>query len=491
MLNLLRMQTTTPKLIAIALIAIAPFQLLAQNDSVTVWSLEECLRYARENNITLKQSEVSYEIAEVNLRESQLARLPSLNASVDYGGNFGRTIDPVTNAFETQSITSNRFSISTGMPLYSGNRILSNIKRSRSDLEASRQNLRFAEIQQLNAVSEAYLNVLLASDQLEAIRRSREITRNQLDQTNRLIKAGVVAENDRFSIEAQLARDEQAVVASENSLEAAKLTLKILLNLPGEYQLDIVRPDFDVPQNVDLDAYTFTRLFSNGVRSAPQVLASKANAESAKYGIPIARSNMLPSLSVFGSLFSNYSSRTQSASVTGVQFSAPQTVIINNELAEVQFPQSQFTFSDVPYTDQLRDNFGQQFGFRLSLPIFNQYTFQSNLQRARLSARSAELNYQQTLQTLSNDIQQTLAAAKAAQARYQVSLLSLKAQQAAFDNAGKRFELGALNSIDYATSKMALEQAQLENIQAKYNFLYQLKTLEWALSDFSEPVRFF
>lgn len=490
--KLVSMHHVSSCLLAVALL-LGSFshQLKAQYDSVTIWSIEECLRYARDNNIAIKQAEVSHDIAEVNLRESRLSRLPSLNASVDYGGNFGRTIDPVTNAFETQSITSNRFSLSAGMPLYTGNRILSTIKRSTAELETGRQNLRFAEIQQLNAVSEAFLNVLLASDQLEAIRKSLEISRNQLNQTNRLIKAGVVAENDRFSIEAQVARDEQAVVASENALEAAQLNLKVLMNLPGEYQIEIERPVFEVPENADLDEFTFSQLYSNGVKSAPQVLAGKARVESAKHGIPIARSSMLPSLSVFGSLFSNYSSRTQSASVTGVEFSTPQPVIINDEVALVQFPQSQFAFSDVPYSDQLRDNFGQQFGFRLSLPIFNQYTFQSNLQRAKLNARSAELNYQQTLQTLSNDIQQTLAAAKAAQARYRVSVRSLTAQQAAFDNAGKRFELGALNAIDYATAKMALEQAQLENIQAKYNFLYQLKTLEWALSDFSGPVRFF
>jgi outer membrane protein len=466
-------------------------QSLAQQDSAIVWSIEECLRYAREHNIALKQAEVSYEIAGVNLRESQMSRLPSLNATVDYGGNFGRTIDPVTNAFETQSITSNRFSLSAGMPLYSGNRILSNIKRNQAELEAGKQNLKFTEIQQLNAVSEAYLNALLASDQLEALRKSRQITQNQLDQTKKLIAAGVLPENDIFTIQAQLARDEQAVVASNNSLEAAKLSLKALLNLQGEYQLEIERPDIDVPQDVDLEAFTFSRLYSNGVSAAPQILSSKARVESARLGIPVARSGMLPSLSVFGSLFSNYSSRTQNASISGIAFSQPQTVIINNEFAEVQFPQSQFTFSDVPYTDQLRDNFGQQFGFRLNLPIFNQFSIQSSVQRAKLGALNAELSYQQSLQSLSNDIQQTLAAARAAQARYQVALLSLRAQQAAFDNASKRFELGALNAIDYATSKMALEQAQLESIQAKYNYLYQLKTLEWALSDFSEPVRFF
>lgn len=456
-----------------------------------VWSLEDCLRHARENNIPLQQAEISYDIAKVNLLENQLSRLPSLNASVDYGVSYGRTIDPVTNSFETESITSNRFSLSAGLPLYNGNRINSSIKRSRSELEAGRQDLKLSEIQQLNAVSEAYLNVLLALDQLEATRKSREITKDQLEQTDKLIKAGVVPENDRLNILAQLARDEQTVIASQNNLEAARIGLKGLLNLPGDYVLTIERPELEIPEDIDPEYFTFSRLYQNGLQSAPQLLGSKARVESAKHGIPIARSSMLPSLSVFGSLFSNYSNRTRSAAFTGIEFSDPQLVIINGEEALAQFPQQNFEFSDVPYFDQIQDNFGQQFGFRLSLPIFNQYTFQSNLQRAKLNKLNAELNYQQSLQTFNNSIQQTLAAARAAQARYQVAQLSLDAQQMAFDNAEKRFQLGAINSIDYTTAKVALEQAQLEIIQAKYNYLYQLKTLEWSMSDFSEPIKFF
>lgn len=454
-------------------------------------SLQECLEYAEERNLLIQQAEVSLDIAEVNLQEQQFARLPNLNFSTNAGINFGRTIDPATNTFDNQRISFNSMNLNAGVPLYNGGRINAGIKQQKANLLRARSDLQNSELNQLNGVAEAFLNVLMTQEQLAAARKSLELAEQQLAQTEKLIRAGTLPENERLNLEAQVASSQQSVIAVENTLEAAMIALKANMNYPMDELLEIEAPEVEIPADFSLNRFNFSDLYQNGKRAAPVVKSAEAGVESAQSGIPLARSSLLPTVSGFASLNSNYSSAGQEIIDINTGFTDPLPAIVDGESVLVQLPSTNFETQDQPYTDQIDENFGQSIGLQLSIPIFNRLSGRAQVQRAKLNHLNAQLQYEQTLQTYGNQVQQILANTRAAEARYRAAQISVDAQRAAFANAQKRFQLGALNSLDLSTSQIALDQAELELIQAKYNYFYNIKLLEWSMSDFQGPIRLF
>jgi outer membrane protein len=462
--------------------------LFAQND---VWDLKKCLEYARENNLLIQQAEISVDISEVNLQENQLARLPNLNFNTNFGINFGRTIDPTTNTFDNQRIKYNSLSINAGVPVYSGNRIVNSVKQSKEDLRASRKSKEATILDQLNLISNDYLNVLLAQEQLENLIKARELTDQQLEQTDKLIKAGVLPENDRLDILAQQALNEQNIISGENNVRAALLTLKNRLNLPADFELKIAKPRLDIPSDFNLVQYTFDNVYSNAVQVSPEIQASRAQLNSSELGVSLAKGAMLPTLTVFGNINSNFSDAFRQSTGDVNVFEQTQPVLINGEQGEITFFSPVPVFEDVPYFDQIDQNFGQGIGVNLSVPIFNRFSFRSNVQRSKLNQENAQLQYQQLLQQYQNLTQTTINDLFAARANYESTQLTLEARQAAFVNTEKRFKLGAVNTFDYIAAKNALDQAELNAVQAKYTYIYRIALLKFIAGDWEEPLQFF
>ncbi len=474
-----------------ALLCIVAFFFGGAVNAQEIWDLEKCLDYATNNNLIIKQYQLNVDLDEVDLRQNRLSRLPSLNFNSDAGINFGRTIDPTTNEFKNEEIIINRLSLSGNVPIYTGGQINNSIKQSEADLRASKDELEYFELLQLNAVSEAYLRVILAKEQLKVAQKALELSENQLEQTDKLISAGILPENDRLDILAQIARNRQNVVAGENTAVSAMIALKNVLNLPPDYNIDIEIPVITLPTNFNPDQYSFRAVYENSVQASPQITGSNLRLRSAELGVPIARSSTLPSLSFIGSVSSNYSDAAMRASGETFPVIQEQTVFIENQEVTIAQTFDVSVFEEVPYFDQIDNNFGQFVGLNLSVPIFNRFSGQSNIERAKLNLANTRVQNEQLLQTYRNDAQQLIADVKAAKARYEVANESMDAQRAAFDNAQKRFDLGVINTFDFTTAKNALEQAEFELLQSKFNYLYQIKRLEWTMGDYSEPIRFF
>ena len=468
---------------------IAALLLATSGFSQEVWNLDKCIEYARQHNIAVRQSKLSVQTADINLKGSRAARLPNLNGSSSLSTSFGRNIDPTTNDFISENVTFNSMSLNTNLPLYTGNRLVNTIKRDKKELEAAVLDQRFIEIQQLNLISEAYLNILVAEEQLKAMQKSRETTQQQLQQTEKLIRAGVLPENDKLNIEAQLALDDQNVVLMQNNFDARIITLKGILNLPADMDMTLEKPEIQIP-DFDPSAISYNVVYETATKNAPDVQSAQVRMRSAELGVPIARSALYPSLSAFGSVSSNYSDAARQ--ITGFEtIRSEQTVFINGMEVVIETDAQIPTFGETPYFDQLNNNFGQLAGISLNVPIFNRFSSKNNVARAKLNMERSQLDYEQTLQNYKNQIQILVADVRSAGARYEASLRSRDAQTAAFQNTEKRFQLGTANTFDYATAKNAMERAELELIQAKYNYLYQIKLLEWTMSDYSQPIRFF
>jgi outer membrane protein len=442
------------------------------------WSLQKCVTYATENSLAIKQSIAQIRNAELTLKQNQLSRLPNLNAGVSGGYQFGRTIDPTTNSFALEGIGFNSYSLNTGIQVFGGGIIKHNILRSKYELEAGKLEAEATENNLGLQVAAAYLNVLLADEQLVIAKTRLFQSQNQLNQINRFIEVGARPINERYDFEAALALDQQALIEAENFLIRSNLILRQFLLIPDGTPFDIEKPEIKVPEDADVDGISANELFEGAVDILPQVKAAEKRLQAANIGILQAKANLLPTLSLFASLRSNFSN--QARTITGFNVTkVKQNVFINNIPVALEIEQNVPTFAKKEYFDQVSENFGQSLGLQLNIPIYNNRQVKINIERAKLGVISNEVAKEQARQQLRTEIEQTLTAVRASQRTLQAANLSLKAATAAFENAQKRYELGAINSLELNTARTNMERAKSDRIRSRFQHLFNLKQVDF------------
>jgi outer membrane protein len=442
------------------------------------WSLQQCVEYATKNSISIKQAQNQINNAALALKQNQANRLPQINASV--GGNiqFGRTIDPTTNSFNSQSITSNSLSLSGGIPVYNGGRINNSIIQSRIDMEAIRFDAATATNTLSLNVAANYLNVLLAEEQLAIAKTQLDQSRLQLAQTEKLIEAGSRPRNERLDALSQVALNEQTVVDAENQVILRYLSLKQLMLLDPAQELLIERPEIIIPTSANPDAFVLDEIYNGALGTQPQILAGLKRRESAMIGIDLAKAGMLPSLSLFGNLNAyassrayNYGIRKQIISQTAFFNGQPITFEIESQIPEQLGRQA--------WTDQINQNFGQSIGMQLSIPIFNNNRNRISMERAKINVAGVDLNNEQAKQQLKTDIQTAIANARAARRSYIAAQAAEEASRLAFESAQQRFDIGAANQLDFNTARNNLSRAQMDLTRSKFQYIFNLKQVEF------------
>lgn len=441
------------------------------------WTLQECIVYAQQKSLTIRQAENTVQNTQLSLRQNKFNRLPSLNASVSAGNQFGRTIDPVSNQFNNQSIGFNSYNMNINMTVFSGNRINNNIKQSKLDLEATQLDAEFQSDNLALQIANAYLNILLSEEQLELARQQLALSQEQLEQTDKLIRAGSLPENDRLDFISQIALDEQAIVEAENQVAINYLNLKQLMEIDPAEDLEIVRPEVVLPADVNPDNFRFGDIYVNALGTQANVEAAERRRESAEIGVDLARAGFMPTLNIFAGLNTNFSTRAQRFAFTEVF--VPQMVRINGEDAVIEFPSEIPMPQDYPYFDQLTDNFGQSIGASLNIPIYSNHRNKINIERARLNVINQELQGLQVRQNLKTDVQRAIADARASQRSLEAARVAVDAAETAYENAQRRFDLGAINSLEFTTARNNLDQARIRLLRARYSYVFNVKRVEF------------
>jgi len=453
---------------------------LTSTQAQEVWSLQRCIEYAQQNNILLKQAAFNIRNAELTIKQNKFERLPSVNGSISGGVQFGRTIDPTTNSFENQTIGSNRLSLDIGLPIYSGGQISNSIKQSEINLEVAKLNAEVTANDLALQIANAYLNILLAEEQLENALKRIALSQEQLDQTDKRIAAGTLPEVDRLDFVAQIAADRQNAIQFENQATLNYLTLKNLLQLEPDVEIRIEEPEVVMPA-VSPENFGFPEIYAQALQTQPQIEANELQEKSAALDIELSKAGFLPTVSFFGSLNSNFSTRAidQFATTNDFQQSAPIPAVIDGEPTQISFFERVRVMDEVLYFEQIDQNFGQSIGLSINLPIYNRHRNILQMERARLGVLNQEVTTTQEKLQLRNDVQQAIASAQASKRSLEAAELSLQAAQAAFDNAQRRFDLGTINSLEYTTARNTLDQAQVELTRSKYEYLFNIKIVEF------------
>lgn len=456
------------------------FQSFAQEKPAGAWGLKDCIDYALKSNISIKQNELNVRTAENNLLQSKASIYPSINANISQGFNFGRSIDPFTNAFVNQQIRSNSFDLTASMTLYSGNRLQNTIKRNSLDLEVSRLNAEQTRYDASLNIAIAYLQILLNKELLEAAKKQVESSKQQLERLEKLFKAGSIAENDIIDLKATLANDELTVINSENQLRISKLNLMQLINLPADESFEVQAVNVE---NVEIADYVETpeNIYNTAESTMPNIKSADMSIRSSEMSIEIAKSGKYPTLSLAAGLSSGYSSARSKFEQTASTTTQEIGFLTNNPSETVSSIVPIVNTTELPYafTDQVGDNFSQFISLRLSIPIFNGWQVKNNINNAVLSKQNFEYTAQSRRIQLRQDIEQAWVNAKVAVSTYNARKRQVEALELSFETTEKRYEAGASNIVDFNLAKINLDRAKSDLIRAKYDYLFRTKVLDF------------
>ena len=442
-----------------------------------VWTLNECIEYARENNITVQQSRLNLLASEYNLSTSKMAMWPSLNASIGHFVNFGRTVDPTTYTFISGNFQSSSTQLFSSVTLFGGRQITNTVRGRELDREAASAGLEAAEMDIAIIIAQAYLGVLLADENLGVMQQQERSALEQRNVTERLVQAGSLPEGSLMEAQAQLAQARLRIAEAQNQADMSLLNLQLTMLLEPASNFSIAKPTIDVDPTV-IDGYESPAgVYSFALQNHPAMRSARASERSAETGLEIARGNYYPNLSLSGGIGSNASStrRLYSQQITGIDTIG--LTLPSQEL--VVIPRFSLFAEEYPYGSQLRDNFNQTLSINLSIPIFNNRRVRNAVDQARISHQLVGLQMRQQENQLRDAVYRAYQSALAAARQFDAAQENAVANRMSFDYISRRAEQGLVRAVDFNMAQNSLSIAESTLLQAKYQYVLSLKILDF------------
>ena len=426
----------------IILIIIPSLVGFSQEKPTSSWTLRECIEYARKNNIQVQTTRANSESAKVDLLTSKAQLFPSLIFSSDQGLSHQKT-EQADGSYEGQSAYSGSYSLSAGVSLYNGGRLTRSIRQQEMNTEAMEYQVAMAENDIEISVTEAYLQILYASESLKTNRLTVETSQADLQRSKALLEAGQIAESDYAQIEAQYYNDLYQVTIAENTLASAKLDLKQLLELDIDDPFEIHFPELDDTQ-VLKQAPSLEEVYRTALEVMPEMQNSRLNVSAAELEEKIAASDRLPSVSLNASVSTGHNSQ-----------------------------------DDTSFGKQLNHRLSENIGLSISIPIAQNRQIKSAVEKARLATETARLEEISTRKTLLKTVETLHQNVLSAQSRYQAAANSVKSASTSYRLVQEQFNAGMANTVELLTEKNNYLSALQEQIQAKFDAILSLKLLNF------------
>lgn len=466
-------------------ITLLTFQGKAQNaiqasGNETKLSLQEAVNIALKNNISVKQSENQALLSDLQLKQSRDNRLPNATGSINESFNFGRSLDPFTNTYIEKNINYNSLSVNANVTIFNGfllrNTVFQNdilLKATQLDLQAMKENISLQVVL-------AYLNVLNAQDILVISQSQTQITSLQIQRTDKLVQAGSLPQSNLLDLKAQLATEETTVINNQSTLDLAKLSLLQLLNDRNITDVAVERISLPVPSTIGGYEASATAIFEIAEKNQPTIKAADLRIQGAMKGIEIARAGFLPTVSAGANLGANQSNAQKNYRQDGTTSSNLGTVNVNGIDYPLVVSQAKFVEDGtVEYFKQLKNTANYGFGFNASIPIFSRFLNKNRVTQAKIQKSNADLTAQQARQTLRQNIEQAYTNMNNAAKRFDALTVQVTALEESFRAAESRFGAGAIDFVNYSLQKTNLDKARGNQIQAKYDFIFRTKILDY------------
>lgn len=445
--------------------------------SQSSWDLQQCITYALNHNIALKQSALNNEINKNNTNQSKAAVLPNLNAGASHVYNFGQTIDRFTNTFASTQVLSQNFYISSNVVLWSGLSQYNTIKANEYNYLSGVELLKQQQNDLSLNVANAYIGVIFSEEVMKISQNQLEVSQEQLDRTSKLVNAGSLAKSVEYDIKAQLANDLVNVTSAENNYQLSLLSLKQLMNLDSVTNFNIARPDLNLSE-AQLLQNNVQYIYESSLKTQPSIKSSEYAILSAERFLKANKGRISPSLSFNASMGTGTSGLAKD--ILDIQATGRKSPIGFTETGEVVYtPETEYITRKKSFSDQFKDNVNKSIGFTLNVPLFNGLQTTTSIKNAKIQALNARFSQDLTEQNLYKNIAQAHANAKAALNKYNATKLSVDAATESFKYAQQKFNAGVISAFDFTTAKNRLFAAESNLLQAKYDYVFKLKVLDY------------
>ena len=412
-----------------------------------VWSLEDCIRYAIENNIQIKQQAVLTEVQKNSLDLARLNLLPTLNGQAAHDYSFGRALDQNTYQFFNQTLLSDYFYLGGGATVFTGLQNYNSIQKNKYLVLSGQQDLQSISDNVALNVALVYLQILLNRELVAANENQLNITLQQIEKTRKLVDAGSMAKGNLLQIEAQAAQEELSLINIKNQLETSYLTLTQFLELKTPAGFEIVSPEINVDPNSVITG-NIDEIYEIALKNRPEIKSSELKLTASEYDLKIAKGGRSPRISL------NYSYNTR------------YTYIYNQPGLQ-------------SFNDQLKNNKNSGIGLSMNVPILNGWQVNKNISNSKLSVESSQYTLEGTKKTLYKSIQQAYTDAVAALKKFNVSIKAVASTEESFRYTEQKFNVGMVTPVDYNAAKTQLLNSQSDLAQAKYEYLFKTKVLDF------------
>lgn len=438
------------KSIIMAILCIATGILQAQQKK---WTLEECVKYAVDNNLTIEQFELDLENAKIDESVALGNLLPDLNAQTSVSNSSGFSIVRGSNAPTTRQTFSANGGFSSNLTLFDGLRNFNTLNRAKLNAIANQYRLDDLKDDIRLNVANAYLQVLSNKEQLKVFRAQYAVTEQDMKRTKELVESGVVPRGDLLEIEATAANQEQQIINGESLVLIARVNLAQLLQITDYENFDIADEEFEVPPSDILDN-SAKMIFDKALTFRNDIKFSQANVELAEKDLQISKGAYLPTLSAFFNYNTGYNNRNQ-------------------------IPDANGNFFVPSFTDQLWIFDGIAYGAQMTVPIFNGWSTRNSVKRSKISLEKTKVQFEQDKLALESNIQQAYVDVTTFEKAYEAAQKTLNARRTAYQYAKDRFDVGLMNAFDFSQAQARLDNAEADVIRTKYDYIFRLKILEF------------
>lgn len=412
-----------------------------------VWTLDECVDYAMEHNVSILQGILSRNNAEYQYKMAKNAWLPTVSA--DASQNFGFGQSPSSNGvYVSDNSASTSFGLSVGMPLFNGLNLYHQTKSSALSLEASKKDLEAAKFDLKLLIMSYYMQVVYNKELKSIAEKQLALTQEQHAKTVQLYELGKVAESNVYESAAQVSTARTTLVQADNNLMLSVLDLVQALELDEVSGFDVVSPDdFSDIENLTLPSPVTT--FDFALKHQPSIEAANLRLEQTYFDVKATKSSWYPSLSLYAGYSNGY------------------------------YRYFNDSYVNTSFSDQMINNGRTSVGLRLSIPIFNAMQTKYRVEMSKLSIKNQELAIANARKDLKKDIQQAFYNALAAEQKYMAADETYQSAEIAYRYSDESYDAGKATLLELNESKNRLFKSESEMLQAKYEYLYRVKVLNY------------
>jgi outer membrane protein len=445
------------------------------------WSLERCVAYAIDHNISIKQNELNKELSRYTLKQSQYSQLPTFSANSSYGRSFGRSINPATNQFVDAGYNFLNASGNANLLVFGWMQVRNTIERNKFALQAA-----IADLDQLRDnvslnVANGFLAALLAKEQVTVSSNQVAVSKAQLTQTRAFAEAGRLPELNVAQLESQLASDSANLISSIANYNAALLDLKTLLNLDFSVPFNIQVPDVEVSDILSLSAQQPEGIYQSARQHLGSIRSSQLRVKAAEKGLAASKGNLYPQLSGGYQLGTTFASNYKSYQMTNRVLAYSPLIVDTASQSTIYTPNYETLTSDVPFGTQLANNYRQSVFVNLSIPILNSWQAQYGVRQARINLATEQLNEYNAELTLKQSVYKAHNNAVNAVQKYNAAKRAHEAAKRALDFATKRYDLGLTSTVDLLVTQNSALAAASNLVSAKYDLIFKLKVVDYYL----------